>query len=229
MVCGLQINNMFLSRYRSVPFSLQARSAPRSLKWLRPQPQQPWPPAGADGGDRSGAASANIWVGLSPAERPSDSTSCTSNFCKASAFSNYCTMFPVPSLGYFIIKLGVWIYQGLTKKHSRFGIGCWGDGLLVNIVDYCVLNSGLQEKPPADVKALVSREEAKIRVALSLFCPDEVRQKWVKEHEAWPWQTSILAIENILPSAECVWFTWSHVILLNWPFKPISSVCMKRH
>lgn len=49
--------------------------------------------------------------------------------------------------------------------------------MFVNIVEYCGLNFALQEKPPANMKALVSRKEAKIRGALRLSSPDEGREE----------------------------------------------------
>lgn len=72
------------------------------------------------------------------AGNPSVSASGKSNFCKPSAESfSYCVMFPVLSLGYFIIKMGV-IFENLKYViELEQGIG---GVLLVRVVYCCVSN-----------------------------------------------------------------------------------------
>lgn len=114
------------------------------------------------------------WDTAERAGNPTDSTSGKSNFWKPSAFSSYCVIFLILSLGYFIIKLGV-IFENLKYAiELEQGVG---GVVLVSVVYCCVSNSAQQETPPADVKPLLRRKDAKMRVVLRLFPSDEGKRR----------------------------------------------------
>lgn len=80
-------------------------------------------------------------------------------------------MFPVLSLGYLIIKLGVWIFKSLKYVLDL------EQGVEGSAVGQCSLLLCFKlcpvKKPPADVKPLISKKEEKLRVVLRLFSSDE--------------------------------------------------------